>query len=105
MLVVLILGMVLGILVGIAGVLWRLFSGTVTPVSGGGWPTSTLQWGGWSIMLGGLIALIEVLMGKPLQTSWGARLVVGALGSMGGGLLTWVLWGYFSRASMPAGGK
>lgn len=103
---VLILGVILGILAGVAGVLWRLISGSVTPVSGGGWPSSTLAWAGWGIMLGGLIALIEVAMGRALKTSWGARLVVSSAGAMVGGLLSWTVWGYLSRAATPApGGK
>jgi len=102
MLGVLLLGIVLGVLMGVAGVLFRLITGSVTPVSGGGWPSSTLSWGGWGVMLGGLIALIEVVSGRPLRTSWGARLVVSSLGAMAGGLLTWALWGYLSRAAVPA---
>ena len=102
MLGVLFVGLVIGVLVGVAGVLFRLITGSVTPVSGGGWPTSTLSWAGWGIMLGGLVALIEVLMDKPLRSTWGARLVVSSLGAMLGGLLSWSLWGYLSRAAVPA---
>ena len=106
MLGVLILGMIAGILIGILGVLWRLISGSVTPVTGNGWPTSTLSWAGWGVMLGGLVALIEVFTGRTLQTSWGAKLVVSSLGAMAGGLVTWSLWGFLSRAATPApGGK
>ena len=104
---VLILGVILGILFGVAGVLWRLITGSVTPVTGGGWPASVLAWSGWAIMAGGLIALIEVASGRAtLRTSWGARLVVSAAGSMIGALLSWTAWGYFSRAANPSpGGK
>lgn len=104
---VLILGIILGILLGVAGVLYRLITGSVTPVSGGGWPTSVLQWAGWGIMAGGLIALIEVASGRStLKSSWGARLVVSSAGAMLGGLLSWTAWGFLSRAAAPSpGGK
>ena len=102
---VLILGVILGILMGVAGVLWRLITGSVTPVTGGGWPTATLAWAGWGIMLGGLIALIEVASGRAtLRSSWGARLVVSSAGAMIGGLLSWTAWGVLSRAAAPSPG-
>jgi len=101
MVAVLVLGVILGVLLGVAGVLYRLITGTVTPVSGGGWPSSTLTWGGWGIMVGGLVALIEVAMGRTLRTSWGARLVVSSAGAIVGGLLSWTVWGYLSRAASP----
>lgn len=104
---VLFLGVILGILVGVAGVLFRLITGTVTPVSGGGWPAKTLEWGGWGIMLGGLIALIEVGSGRAtLKSAWGTRLVVSSAGAMLGGLVSWTAWSYLSRAAAPSpGGK
>ena len=98
-----ILGLVLGALLAAVGIAWRWWTGQPTIVTGGGWAVGPLQTGGWGILIGSIIALLEVLSGKRLGDTWGIRIVLSAVGGMAGGLLAWRLWVAVSAPATPAG--
>lgn len=96
-----ILGLALGAVFAVVGIGWRYWTGQPTVVTGGGWSVGPLQTGGWGILLGSIIALLEVLAGKRLADTWGVRVVLSAVGGMVGGLLAWRL---YVALTAPVGG-
>lgn len=97
-----ILGAVIGLLLGLAGILWRWWTGVPTVVTASGWNLAPLRSGGWGILLGALIALGEVLTGTRLKQTWGLRIALGSFGSMLGGLLAWWAYTAVTAPAVPA---
>lgn len=98
-----ILGLALGMVFAFAGIAWRWWTGQPTVVTGGGWATGPLNTGGWGILIGSVIALLEVLIGgKRLGDTWGVRIVLSAVGGMVGGLLAWRLYVAISAPAAAA---
>jgi len=98
----LVAGAILGMLVAALGIGWRWWTGQPTVVTGGGWAVSPLRSGGWGLLIGSAIALLEVLYGRRLADTWGVRIVLSSLGGMLGGMLAWRVWVALSSTTTPA---
>jgi len=99
----LLLGLVFGVMVTVVTIAFRWWTGAPTTVTASGSAVGPLRSGGWGILLGSVVSLLEVLAGKRLADTWGVRIVLSSVGSMVGGLLAWRLWVAVSNPAAPAG--
>lgn len=100
---VVIVGFLFGVLMTGLRIAYGLFTGTPSVVTANGWLTAPLKWGGWGILIGAIIGLIEVISGaKKLSETWGLSIVLSSVGGMFGGLGTWSVWTWMSSPAQPA---
>ena len=97
----LIIGLVIGAAFMALRVVWSSMTGTGTAVTASGIPTAPLTGLAWGLVIGSIVALLEVLNGRKLTNTWGLSLIISSVGAAAGGLATWKLWTLVSTPATP----